>query len=286
MEFSSSTGEQQYAAVVRAADDLVVACDFDGTLSPIVDDPEQAHIHPEAGEVLAELAAQVRAVAVVTGRPARQALDLGGLEAVGNAIGESGRELFVLGQYGNERWTSTDRRVISPKPPRGLATFMGGLPRLLRDGDAAGAWVEEKGLAVAVHTRRLDDPQAAFERLLPVLTEAARSNGLEVEPGRAVIEVRAPGMHKGAAVRTLTEELGARAFVFCGDDLGDLEAFKAVEELRGKEFAGLLVCSGSEEQGALAELADVVVDGPGGVLELLRELTDGHPVRPRLSPDH
>ena len=62
--------------------------------------------------------------------------------------------------------------------------------------------------------------------------------------------------------------------MFCGDDLGDLEAFKAVEELRGKEFAGLLVCSGSEEQSALAELADVVVDGPGGVLELLRELTE------------
>jgi trehalose 6-phosphate phosphatase len=274
MEFASSTGEQQYAAVVRAADDLVVGLDFDGTLSPIVDDPEQAHIHPDAGEVLADLAAQVRAVAVVTGRPARQALDLGGLEAVGNAIGESGRELFVLGQYGNERWTSTDRRVISPKPPRGLATFMGGLPKLLRENDAADAWVEEKGLAVAVHTRRLDDPQAAFDRLLPVLTEAARGNGLEVEPGRAVIEVRAPGMHKGAAVRTLTEELGARAFVFCGDDLGDLEAFKAVAELRGKEFPGLLVCSGSEEQNALAELADVVVDGPDGVLELLRELTD------------
>ena len=274
MEFASPNGEQEYAAVVRAAADLVVACDFDGTLSPIVDDPEQAHIHPDAGTVLTDLAAQVRAVAVVTGRPARQALDLGGLEEVGNAIGESGRELFVLGQYGNERWTSTDRRVISPKPPRGLATFMGGLPRLLRDGDAAEAWVEEKGLAVAVHLRRLDDPKAAYERLLPVLTESARSHGLDVEPGRAVIEVRAPGMHKGAAVRALTDELGARAFVFCGDDLGDLEAFKAIEELRGKDFPGLLVCSGSEEQNALAELADVVVDGPGGVLELLRGLTD------------
>jgi trehalose 6-phosphate phosphatase len=274
MEFASPNGEQEYAAVVRAAADLVVACDFDGTLSPIVDDPEQAHIHPDAGTVLTDLAAQVRAVAVVTGRPARQALDLGGLEEVGNAIGESGRELFVLGQYGNERWTSTDRRVISPKPPRGLATFMGELPRLLRDGEAAEAWVEEKGLAVAVHLRRLDDPKAAYERLLPVLTESARSHGLDVEPGRAVIEVRAPGMHKGAAVRALTDELGARAFVFCGDDLGDLEAFKAVEELRGKDFPALLVCSGSEEQNALAELADVVVDGPGGVLELLRGLTD------------
>ena len=274
MEFSSSTGEQEYAAVVRAADDLVVGLDFDGTLSPIVDDPEKAHIHPDAGTVLADLAAQVRAVAVITGRPARQVLDLGGLEQVGNAIGESGRELFVLGQYGNERWTSTDRRVISPKPPRGLATFMGGLPRLLRDGDAAGAWVEEKGLAVAVHTRRLDDPQAAFERLLPVLTESARGHGLDVEPGRSVIEVRAPGMHKGAAVRALTDELRARALVFCGDDLGDLEAFKAVEELRGDGFPGLLVCVGSAEENALAELADVVVDGPVGVLAFLRRLTD------------
>jgi len=274
MEFASSTGEQEYAAVVRAADDLVVGLDFDGTLSPIVDDPEQAHIHPEAGAVLADLAAQIRAVAVVTGRPARQVLDLGGLEEVGNAIGESGRELFVLGQYGNERWTSTNRRVISPKPPRGLATFMGELPRLLRDGDAAGAWVEEKGLAVAVHTRRLDDPQAAHERLLPIVTESARRHGLDVEPGRSVIEVRAPGMHKGAAVRALTDELGARAFVFCGDDLGDIEAFKAVEELRGEGFPGLLVCVGSEEQDALAELADVVVDGPGGVLEFLRGLTE------------
>ena len=275
MEFASSTGEQEYAAVVRAADDLVVGLDFDGTLSPIVDDPEQAHIHPDAGEVLADLAAQVRAVAVVTGRPARQALDLGGLEEVGNAIGESGRELFVLGQYGNERWTSTDRRVISPKPPRGLATFMGGLPRLLREGDAAGAWVEEKGLAVAVHTRRLDDPQAAFERLLPVLTEAAqqpRTRGRARARGDRGAGAR-DAQGRGGADRW-SRSSGRRAFVFCGDDLGDLEAFKAVEELRGKEFPGLLVCSGSEEQSALAELADVVVDGPGGVLELLRELTE------------
>src|SRR4051795_12862781 len=132
MEFSSSAGEQQYAAVVRAADDLVVGLDFDGTLSPIVDDPEQAHIHPDAGEVLADLAAQVRAVAVVTGRPARQALDLGGLEAVGNAIGDAGKELYVFGQYGNERWSSPNRRVIGPRPPHGLATFIAELPRLLR----------------------------------------------------------------------------------------------------------------------------------------------------------
>lgn len=273
MEFATTNGEQEYAALVRAADHLVVGLDFDGTLAPIVDDPEHAHIHPDAGEVLVALAAQVSAVAVITGRPARQVLALGGLEEVGNAIGESGRELFVLGQYGNERWTSTDRRVISPKPPRGLATFMGEIPRLLRRADAADAWVEEKGLAVAVHTRRLADPEAAFERLLPLLSEAANGHDLEVEPGRWVVEVRAHGMHKGTAVRRLTEQVGARAFVFCGDDLGDIEAFKAVEELRGQRFPSLLVCSVSEEENALADMADVVVSGPDGVLDLLRELT-------------
>lgn len=273
MEFVSVNGEAEYAALVRAADDLVVGLDFDGTLAPIVDDPQHAHIHPDAAAVLVALAAQVRAVAVITGRPARQVLDLGGLEEVGSAIGERGCELFVLGQYGNERWTSADRQVVSPKPPRGLATFVSGLPRLLRRADAAEAWIEEKGLAVAVHTRRLEDPEAAFDRLLQPLTDAARTHGLDVEPGRAVIEIRAHGMHKGAAVRRLAEELDARAFAFCGDDLGDVEAFRAVEELRAEGYPGLLVCSASEEQNALADLADVTVDGPVGVLDLLRELT-------------
>lgn len=275
MEFTSSAGEQQYAACVRAADHLLVGLDFDGVLAPIVEDPERAHIHPDGQEVLVDLAEQVRAVAVVTGRPARQALDLGGLEAVGNAVGDHGRELFVLGQYGNERWTSVERRVISPAPPRGLATFTSGLPRVLRRAEATDAWIEEKGLAVAVHTRRLPDSEDALERLLPLLREAAEEHGLDLEPGHLVVEVRAHGMHKGAAVRRLVDELDARAVVFAGDDLGDVEAFKAVRELRGDGVAGLTVCSASPEGRTpepLRELADVVVPGPDGVLDLLRRL--------------
>jgi len=275
MEFTSSDGERQYAACVRAADHLLVGLDFDGVLAPIVEDPERAHIHPDGQEVLVDLAEHVRAVAVVTGRPARQALDLGGLEAVGNAVGDHGRELFVLGQYGNERWTSVERRVISPTPPRGLATFTSSLPRVMRRAEAAEAWIEEKGLAVAVHTRRLPDPEEALERLLPLLREAAEEHGLDLEPGHLVVEVRARGMHKGAAVRRLVDELDARAVVFAGDDLGDVEAFKAVRDLRGDDFAGLTVCSASPEGRTpepLRELADVVVDGPDGVLDLLRRI--------------
>jgi len=273
MEFTSAEGERKYAALVRAAPGTIVGLDFDGTLAPIVEDPAEAHIHPEAAEVLVALSQQVLAVAVVTGRPARQALDLGGLEEVGNAIGEAGKELYLFGQYGLERWSSTNRRVISPRPPPGLASFTADLPRVLRRADAADAHIEEKGLAVAVHTRRVADPDATFEALLPVLEKQAARYDLVVEPGKQVIEVRSPGMTKGVVVNGLTEELEAGGFVFIGDDLGDVEAFDAVAGLAARGLPTLLVCSASDEESALVSRSDVLVHGPDGVLTLLRQLT-------------
>lgn len=273
MEFTSEEGEAKYAALVRAAAETIVGLDFDGTLAPIVDDPAQAQIHPDAADVLVPLAEQVLAVAVVTGRPARQALDLGGLESVGNAIGDAGKELYLFGQYGNERWSSTNRRVIGPRPPHGLATFIADLPRLLRRLGAEDAHIEEKGLAVAVHTRRLDDPDASYDDLLSAIREEAGRHDLVVEPGKQVIEVRSAGMHKGIVVERLVEELGAAGFLFIGDDLGDVEAFEAVRALAKNGIATLLVCSADSEESALHPLSDVLVSGPEGVLDLLRQLT-------------
>lgn len=273
MQFTSTEGEQRYAALVRAARSTVVGLDFDGTLSPIVDDPEVAHIHPDAPGVLVDLAEHVSAVAVVTGRPARQVLALGGLDEVGDAIGESGRELYVFGQYGNERWTSLNRRVVSPRPPHGLSSFLLELPGILRRSDASDAYVEHKGLAVAVHTRRLPDPAAAFNRVLPALAESAKLHELIVEPGRNVVEVRSPGIHKGDVVETLAKDLSAGGFLFIGDDLGDVDAFHAVLELRQRDVPTLLVCSASDEESTLLPLSDLVVPGPDGVLAFLRQFS-------------
>ncbi len=270
MEFTSAEGEERYAALVRAAARTAIGLDFDGTLSPIVDDPESAHIHPDAAEVILDLAPEVAAIAVITGRPARQVLDLGGLEEVGNALAASGSDLYVFGQYGNERWSSAQRRIMSPRPPRGLASFERELPGVLRRAGYAEAWVEDKGLAVAVHTRRLAEPEEAFQRLLPAVSDLAKRHELMVEPGRQVIEVRSSGMHKGVAVRTLVDEVDAGGFLFAGDDLGDLEAFQEVVALRADGMPTLLVCSASHEESALVELSDVVVKGPEGVLDLLR----------------
>ena len=272
MEFTSAEAEQRYADFVVAADRCAVGLDFDGVLSPIVEDPAEAHIHPGAAEVLVALAEVVRAVAVITGRPARQALSLGDLDAVGADIGERGRELFVFGQYGNERWSSTQRRIVSPRPPQGLSSFQRELPSLLRLADAADALVEEKGLAVAVHTRKLPDPKGARDRLLEPMRRLAEQHGLALEPGRNVVEVRSSGMSKGHAVRTFVAEQEAEGFLFAGDDLGDLDAFAAVEAMREQGSPTLLVCSVSDEESALAERADVLVPGPDGVLDLLRRL--------------
>ncbi len=269
MEFTSERSARRYDAFVAAADAAVVGLDMDGTLSPIVDDPALAHIHPDAPEALVDVARAVRAVAIITGRPARQALALGGLDEVGATIGGEGRELFVFGQYGHERWSSTNRRVVSPRPPAGLGRFAAELPAVLRRAGSESAFVEHKGLGVAVHTRRMPDPPGALAQLLPPVVELAQRHGLTIEPGRNVVEVRAPGVDKGAAVHTLAQELDAGAFLFAGDDLGDLKAFTAVTELRDEGLATLLVCSSSEEESALRELADVVVPGPEGVLALL-----------------
>lgn len=274
MEPSSPEARARYDALVAVAAGSVIGLDFDGTLAPVVDDPEEARIHPEATAVLARLAGKVRAIAVVTGRPARQAVALGELDALGVALHEHGTELFVLGQYGHERWTATERRILSPRPPAGLASFERELPSVLRAAGAPGAHIEEKGLAIAVHTRRLPDAAEAFARISGPLAELAARHRLSVEPGRLVIEVRSSERDKGDAVRQLAEECAAEGFFFAGDDLGDVAAFEAVLALRAEGMPSLLVCSASEEESALTGLADLVVDGPDGVLALLSRFAD------------
>ncbi|MEO5708836.1 MAG: trehalose-phosphatase [Nocardioidaceae bacterium] len=273
MEFRTRQSQDRYDGLVAVARDVLVGLDFDGTLSPIVDDPAHAVIHPEGPRVLTALAALVKAVVVITGRPARQVVELGGLEAVADGLPEGAR-LVVMGQYGNEHWDSDSRQFTSPEPPRGLQAFRDELPRILDRERAADAFVEEKGLALAVHTRRLPDAAEAFVRLEQALGDAAERHGLSLEPGRLVLEVRAPGMHKGLAVESALAEHHAGGVLFAGDDLGDLEAFEAVRRLRDQGLPTLLVCSTSQEQEVLSELSDVVVDGPGGVLGMLSRFAD------------
>ncbi|MFF2365109.1 trehalose-phosphatase [Streptomyces sp. NPDC058122] len=261
-------GRDALEAILTRPARTVVALDFDGTLAPIVPDPDRARAHPDAVPVLAALAPKVASVAVVTGRPAGVAVRHGGFAGVAGL-----EHLVVLGHYGAERWDAVSGTVTAPAPHPGVAAVRAELPGFL-DGIGAwqGTWIEEKGRAVAVHTRRAADPQAAFEALREPLGELAARHGLIVEPGRMVLELRPPGMDKGVALLEYVREIGAEAVLYAGDDLGDLPAFGAVDKLRSDGVPGLLVCSGSSEVAELAERADLVVDGPAGVVRLLAAL--------------
>ncbi|MCQ4212247.1 MULTISPECIES: trehalose-phosphatase [Streptomyces] len=260
-------GRDGLAAIVARPARAVIALDFDGTLAPIVPDPEQARAHPDAVPALAALAPRVASVAVITGRPAGVAVRHGGFAGVPGL-----EHLVVLGHYGAERWDAVTGTVRAPAPHPGVAGVRSELPGVLAE---SGLWhdtyVEEKGRAVAVHTRRAPDPQAAFETLRRPLNELAARHGLLVEPGRMVLELRPPGVDKGVALTEYVREVGAESVLYAGDDLGDLPAFAAVEKLRSDGVAGLLVAADTVIA-ELAERADLVLDGPAEVVTLLRDL--------------
>ncbi|MFD5129403.1 trehalose-phosphatase [Streptomyces olindensis] len=259
-------GQEGLDALLAGPGKALIGLDFDGTLAPIVADPERARAHPEAVPALAALAPKVAAVAVVTGRPAEVAVRNGAFADVPGL-----EHLVVLGHYGAERWDARSGEITAPAPHPGVEAVRAELPGLL---EGSGTWVEDKGRAVAVHTRRAPDPQAAFEALRAPLTDLATRHGLIVEPGRMVLELRPPGMDKGVALSDFAREIGAGSVLYAGDDLGDLPAYAAVDALRSDGTPGLLVCSGSDEVTELRERADLVVDGPEGVVALLAALAE------------
>jgi trehalose 6-phosphate phosphatase len=252
---SGALAQTRLQAVLEHPDETLVGIDFDGTLAPIVADPEQAHADPRAVAALGRLGSLLGTV--------------GGFRGVAG-LGH----LVVLGQYGVERWdAATDEFVIPPHPGQ-VAALEQEIPPLLDRLGQGAAHVEHKGRAVVVHTRQLPDPDASFTTLSGPLNDLAERHEMVVEPGKNVLEIRSPGIDKGVALRDIVEETDARQVVFIGDDLGDLPAYRVVEELRAEGRGGLLVCSASHEEDALSALADVVVEGPHGVATWLEELAD------------
>jgi trehalose 6-phosphate phosphatase len=266
-------GKEALAAFLSHPDRAVVALDFDGTLAPIVPDPEAARAHPGAVPALSRLAPHLAGVAVITGRPAEVAVRHGGF------AGAPGLEhLVVLGHYGAERWDARTGEVQAPGAHPGVTAVRAELPGFLdRVGAWQGTWIEDKGgRAVAVHTRRTEDPDAAFEALRAPLAELAAAHGLMVEPGRYVLELRPPGVDKGVALTAYLREVDATSVLYGGDDLGDLAAFAAVAELRGQGLPGLLLASAgtAETPRPLLDQADLTVPGPDGVVAVLNALAD------------
>ncbi len=262
----TACGRDGLAALLRAPRRALVVLDFDGTLAPIVPDPRRARAQPGAAGALAALAPRLGSLVVLTGRPAGTAVALGGFDAV--------RGLVVLGHYGAERWDAAVGAEPHHEDPA-VAAARAELPALIEHAGVAarGAWVEDKdGRAVAVHTRRAADPDAALAALRGPVRALAERNGLRLEPGSMVLELRPPGTDKGIALLGHARAVDAGAVLYAGDDLGDLAAYDAVDTLRAEGVPGVLVASAGTDVPDLADRADLVLPGPPAVVELLRAL--------------
>ena len=228
--------------LAEAPDRAAIVLDVDGTLAPIVTQPEQAAVPEETRREVARLAGRYALVACVSGRTGEDAKRLVGVDGV-RYVGSHGLEL----EPEAARWSEEIHRF------------------------AAGVdWpVEDKGLTVSFHYREAEDEDAALEYLEQV-AERARAAGLVPRFGRKVLEIRPPvEAHKGTAVRQLLEEAGLRRALYAGDDTTDLDAFRGLD---GLELAVRVAVSSDEAPEELVSAADVVVSSPAELLELLKSL--------------
>ncbi len=234
------------APLVGAPRSTAILLDVDGTLAPIVPRPELARVPPEVQAELRRLARRYLLVACLSGRSGEEAARLVAVEEV-RCIGNHGLE---LAPGANEL-------------ARDVARF--------RDRIVARWPVEDKRLSLSLHYREASDEKAALDTLRRIAADAEAA-GLDARFGRKVLEIR-PRVHadKGTAAGALLAESGAELALYAGDDTTDLDAFRGLEEA-SLRVAVRVAVSSPETPGALLDRADLVVQGPDGVLGLLREL--------------
>ena len=227
---------------------LLVATDYDGTLAPIVDDPELAVPHREAIVALASLRDLPDThVAIVSGRALSDLARLSGAPEGVRLVGSHGSE-FDVGFA--DTLSEDDARLRE----RLLAELTSIAAR------SAGLGVEPKPAGAAFHWRRAD-PDAAARAERAVLDGPASWNGIHVKRGKAVLELSVVQTDKGQALDRLRHGAGASATLYLGDDVTDEDAFG---RLRGRDL-GVKVGEG-------ATRASHRVDNPRQVAQLLARL--------------
>ena len=226
--------------------------------------PGQARPVAGAVEALQALAARLAVVGVVSGRSAHDARRI---------LGKAAGRLLVVGNHGLE-WLEpgAESPVDDPSLAPARSVVAAGVARV-PTGD--GITLEDKGLSATVHFRNAADPAAARGRILDALTGPA-PEGIEIREGRLSLELRPAGLgDKGTAVRQVVERFGLRGLVVAGDDVTDLDMFRAARDLAASgdlRLAVLAIAGGREVPREVADAADVVLPGPAAFAAILRAL--------------
>lgn len=262
-------------ALRQAAGRMLVALDFDGTLSPIVKRPEDARLHDAVAEPLRRLVHRSdTVVAIVSGR---------GLADVRERVAMEG--IYYAGNHGFEiEGPGVDRVHPAASEARpALESCIEGLESALAD--EAGTEIEDKQWTLSIHYRRAER-SGAEGRVRAAIREHCTGPSLRVTEGKKVFEVR-PDVewHKGKATEFLLDVVGEEdgeetdrdalrvpgaprlPAIFVGDDRTDEDAFVVVRDLGGGIVVGDPPPSDTE---AIAWLR-----GPREVAKLIRSLADG-----------
>ncbi|HET9878104.1 MAG TPA: trehalose-phosphatase [Candidatus Limnocylindria bacterium] len=260
----SPTDPIELARSAVAAAPAGLLADLDGTLAPIVADPAAARLAERGDTALRALSAQLAVTGIVTGRAARDARAIVGVE-----------EMLVVGNHGLE-WLEGGSH--EPVPAPGLEWIAPALESLVanvrRALDDPNVTIEQKGLSATVHYRMAADPAAARQRIMAATDELPA--GIERREGRMSIELRPMGVgDKGTAVHQVVERHALRGLIVLGDDVTDLDMFRAASDLRasGRATTAILaVGSAGEVPASVIAGADAVLADPAAVVTLLEAL--------------
>jgi trehalose 6-phosphate phosphatase len=240
--------------------------DIDGTLAPIAEQPANARVPESTRQLLIELARRYGVVACVSGRRASEARAMVSIGTI-SYLGSHGAELLRAG------WTEA---VLDPA----LEDWRRRIHEFGREADSSDlrrqrVRIEDKGAILAFHWRGAPDEDAA-RRVIDAVAARAEASGLRTHWGRKVLEVRPPvRIDKGAGIESFLEGVEVDVAMYVGDDVTDLDAFRTLNELadEGRIKQAIKVGVRSEEgPPEIVSDADIVVEGPPGVIELLTML--------------
>ena len=243
--------------------------DVDGTISRITRRTHEATVTPGARRSLTRLTTELDLVAVVTGRAVERALRMVGVEGAGY-VGNHGLEWLQDGAV------QVDPAAEAARPH--LDAALAAVRAAIAERDLT---VEDKRVSVAIHYRLAEHPQQVGAIMLGVLRPFVESGRLRlIEGGLVVNLLPALPIDKGAASRRLVEQHGLRSVAFFGDDVTDLDAFRALRSLREEGVADTLSIGvdSVEAPPAVREAADMMLEGVDEVERVLAALAR-RPVR-------
>lgn len=229
---------------------LLVALDFDGTLSPLVDEPISARMAPGSRlAVDALLAAPATTVALVSGR------SLADLRVIAEHTDAS--PLWLAGSHGAERWIpgegpeaeDPDEDALRDSALAQAEEAVAGLE---------GVWIEPKRFGLAVHTRLADAHAAAVagESIDGLIAELAP--GWRRRTGFNIVEYASRHEGKDAAVAAMRARIPGAAVLFAGDDVTDEDALRSLKPGDVGIRVGEGETSATLRVSGIAELAEVL----------------------------